>query len=50
MIKVGIDFNFRLKDEEKLNAFKNIHEKYPKYLHNKLMKLMFIYDPEVARK
>lgn len=50
MIQMGIDFKFRLKDEEKLSIFDNIHEKHPKYLYSKFMKLMFIYDPEISRR
>lgn len=47
-----LDFMFRMKSEDRLNAFRKIHFLYPKFLHISFFKIqvLVVYDPEIAKK
>lgn len=46
------DFIFRMKSEDKLDAFRKIHKLFPKFTHFDFLgfKVLLVYDPEVAKK
>lgn len=50
--KAAFDFIFILKSDERLNAFRKIHQLFPKFLHIDFLniKVLLVYDPEVAKK
>lgn len=48
----GFDFIFRMSSDDRLKAFRKIHSLFPKFLHIDFLtvKVLFVYDPEIARK
>jgi hypothetical protein len=47
-----MNFVFRMKSEERLEAFRKIHRVYPRFLHVDSfgLKMLVVYDPEISRK
>jgi hypothetical protein len=43
-----MNFVFRMKSEERLEAFRKIHRIYPRFLHVDMLgvKMLIVYDPE----
>lgn len=48
----AFDFIFRMTSEDRLKAFRKIHRLFPKFLHIDFLnlKVLFVYDPEIARR
>lgn len=46
------DFVFRMKSEDRLQAFSKIHSLYPRFIHVDFfkIKILMVYDPEIAKK
>lgn len=51
-VNAVFDFMFRMKGEDRLDAFRKIHKLFPKFTHFDFLglKVLLVYDPEVAKK
>lgn len=51
-VNAVFDFVFRMKAEERLDAFRKIHKLFPKFTHFDFLglKVLLVYDPVVAKK
>lgn len=51
-ISTCFKFVFRLKSDERLDAFRKIHSLFPRFLHIDFLglKVLLAYDPEIAKR
>lgn len=51
-VQTAFNFMFRMKNEDKLEAFRLIHKASPRFLHIDFLgiRVLIVYDPEISKR